>query len=420
MGISYLRPSINMKNKINKEALDYHSNFPSGKIQITPTKNYLSQKDFSLAYSPGVSESCKAITKFTQKAYSFTSKGNLVAVISNGTAVLGLGNIGALPSKPVMEGKSLLFKIFAGVDVFDIEIAENEIEPFIRVVKAISPTFGGINLEDLKAPEAFEIELRLKNDLDIPVMHDDQHGTAIISGAALINSLELVDKKIEKIKLVVNGAGAAAISCTRLYKKLGVRVGNILMFDRKGIIYLERNDLTKEKKEFAVNSHLDLDEALKGADVFIGLSKGDVLIPEMLLTMSNDPIIFSMANPDPEIRYDIAIKTRTDAIIASGRGDFPNQVNNVLVFPYIFRGALDVQSLMINEEMKLAAVFAIARLAKDYNKSIIPNPFNNRLITYVAPHVAKVAIQSGVARKKITNWNAYTAYLIERRGIKIK
>lgn len=412
-----------MKNKINQEALDYHSIFPAGKIQVCPTKNYLSQKDLSLAYSPGVASPCMAITQFTQKAYDFTSKGNLVAVVSNGTAVLGLGNIGALASKPVMEGKSLLFKVFAGVDVFDIEISEKDTENFIKVVKAISPTFGGINLEDIKAPEAFEIEQRLKKELNIPVMHDDQHGTAIISGAALINSLELVGKKIEKIKVVVNGAGAAAISCTRFYKKLGVRAANILMFDRKGVICIERNDLTQEKKEFAIKNSINLEEALKGADVFIGLSVADILTTEMLLSMANDPIIFSLANPDPEIKYDIAIKSRTDAIVATGRSDYPNQVNNVLGFPYIFRGALDVQSRIINEEMKLAAVFSISRLAKEkYNffgkEFLIPTPFDNRLITHVAPAVAKAAIQSGVARKKITDWNAYEKYLLERRVIK--
>lgn len=412
-----------MKNKINQEALDYHSSFPAGKIQITPTKNYLEQKELSLAYSPGVAEACSVITQYRQKVYDCTSKGNLVAVVSNGTAVLGLGNIGALASKPVMEGKGLLFKVFAGIDVFDIEISENETENFIKVVKAISPTFGGINLEDIKAPEAFEIEFRLKKELDIPVMHDDQHGTAIISGAALINSLEFVGKKIEKIKIVVNGAGAAAISCTRFYKKLGVRAANIFMFDRKGIICLERNDLTKEKKEFAVKikKNINLEEALRGADVFIGLSVADVLTTEMLLTMENDPIIFSLANPDPEIRYDLAIKTRTDAIVATGRSDFPNQVNNVLGFPYIFRGALDVQSITINEEMKLAAVFAIARLAKEKSigrENLIPNPFDNRLITHVATAIAKIAIKSGVARKTINNWNEYEEYLQERRVIK--
>ena len=410
-----------MKNKINKEALDYHSSFPAGKIKISPTKNYRSQKDLALAYSPGVAEPCKAITQYPQKAYDFTGKGNLVAVVSNGTAVLGIGNIGELASKPVMEGKGLLFKVFAGVDVFDIEVSEKEPENFINVIKAISPSFGGINLEDIKAPEAFEIELRLKKELNIPVMHDDQHGTAIISGAALINSLELVGKQIEKIKVVVNGAGAAAISCTRFYKKLGVRTDNILMFDRKGIICIKRNGLPKEKKEFAVKNNINLEEALKGADVFIGLSIADIISTEMLLTMAENPIIFSLANPNPEIRYEIAIKTRPDAIVASGRSDFPNQVNNVLGFPYIFRGALDVQSLAINEDMKLAAVFAIARLAKKKSfgkKAIIPHPLDNDLITHVAPAIANAAIKSGVARKKITDWNAYEEYLFDIREIK--
>lgn len=410
-----------MKNKINKKALDYHRRFPSGKIKITPTKNYRSQKDLALAYSPGVAAPCLAITQYPQKAYEFTSKGNLVAVVSNGTAVLGLGDIGELASKPVMEGKGLLFKVFAGVDVFDIEIAEKDPENFIKVIKAISPSFGGINIEDIKAPEAFEIERRLKKELNIPVMHDDQHGTAIISGAALINSLEFVGKKIEKIKVVVSGAGAAAISCTRFYKKLGARADNILMFDRKGIISIERNDLSKEKMEFAVKKHLNLQEALKGADVFIGLSIANILTPEMLLTMAKDPIIFSLANPNPEIRYELAIKTRPDAIVASGRSDFPNQVNNVLGFPYIFRGALDVQSITINEEMKLAAVFALTRLAKKKSfgkKSIIPHPLNEDLITHIPPAVAMGAIKSGVARKKITDWSAYEEYLFDRREIK--
>lgn len=412
-----------MINKINQEALDYHSSFPAGKIQITPTKNFRSQKELSLAYSPGVAEACSVITQYKQKAFDCTSKGNLVAIISNGTSVLGLGNIGALPSKPVMEGKGLLFKVIAGLDVFDIEITENETENFIKVIKAIYPTFGGINLEDIKSPEAFEIELRLKKELDIPVLHDDQHGTAMISGAALINYLEFVGKTIENIKIVVNGAGATAISCTRFYKKLGVRGANIFMFDRKGIICIERNDLTKEKKEFAVKiiKNISLEDALKGADVFIGLSVADVLTTEMLLTMENDPIIFSLANPEPEIRYDIAIKTRTDAIVATGRSDFPNQVNNVLVFPYIFRGALDVQAITINDEIKLAAVFAIAKLAKEKSigkKNIIPKPFDNRLITHVTSAIAKIAIKSGVARKTINNWNEYEEYLQERRGIK--
>ncbi len=407
-----------MKNKITQEALNYHSKFPAGKIKITPTKNYRSQKDLSLAYSPGVAEPCISISQDPQKAYDFTGKGNLVGVVSNGTAVLGLGNIGELASKPVMEGKGLLFKVFAGIDVYDIEIAEKGPENFINVIKAISPSFGGINLEDIKAPEAFEIELRLKKELNIPIMHDDQHGTAIISGAALINSLEFVGKKIEKIKVIVNGAGAAAISCTRFYKKLGVRADNIIMFDRKGIICIDRNDLTPEKKEFAVKDHINLEEALKGADVFIGLSIGNILSEEMLLTMAKNPIIFSLANPNPEIKYELAIKTRTDSIVASGRSDFPNQVNNVLGFPSIFRGALDVRAITINEDMKLAAVFAIARLAKTKSfgkRSIIPQTLDEAIITHVAPAIANIAIKSGVARKIITDWNAYEEYLIDRK-----
>lgn len=414
---------MNLIDKKYIEEVNYHSSFPAGKIQITPTKNFLSQKELSLAYSPGVSAACILITQYKQKAASYcTSKGNLVAIVSNGTAILGLGNIGALASKPVLEGKGLLFKVFAGVDVFDIEISENETENFIKVVKAISPSFGGINLEDIKAPEAFEIELRLKNELKIPVMNDDQHGTAIISGAALINSLEFVGKIIENIKIVVNGAGPAAISCILFYKKLGVRAANIFMFDRKGKICIERNDLTKEKKEFVnIKNQIYLEEALKGADVFIGLSAAYVLTTEMLLTMENYPIIFSLANPDPEIIYDLAIKTRIDAIVATGCSDFPNQVNNVLGFPYIFRGALDVQSITINEEMKLTAVFALARIAKEKSirkDNIIPNPFNNSLITHVTTAISKIAIKSGVARKTINNWNEYEEYLQERRVIK--
>lgn len=412
-----------MLNKINQEALDFHSCFPAGKIKITPTKNILEQKELSLAYSPGVSEACSVITQYKQKAFDCTSKGNLVAIISNGTSVLGLGNIGPLASKTVLEGKGLLFKVIAGLDVFDIEIFEPEIENFIKVVKAISPTFGGINLEDIKAPEAFEIEFRLKKELDIPVMHDDQDGTAMIMTAALIKSLEFVGKKIEKIKIVVNGAGATAISCTHFYKKLGVRAANIFMFDRKGIICIKRNDLTKEKKEFAVKikKNINLEEALKGASVFIGLSVADILTPEMIITMENDPIILTLANPYPEIRYDIAIKTRTDAIVATGRSDFPNQINNVLVFPYIFRGALDVQSITINDEMKIASVFAIASLGKEKSlvkENIIPNTFDNRLITNVTSAIAKIAIKSGVARKTINNWNEYEEYLQEKRVIK--
>ncbi|WP_103327904.1 NADP-dependent malic enzyme [Bacteroidetes bacterium endosymbiont of Geopemphigus sp.] len=429
---------MSKEDQLAQEALEYHSRFPAGKIGISPTKGYGSQRDLSLAYSPGVAAPCMEIYRDHQKVYDYTAKGNLVAVVTNGTAVLGLGDIGALASKPVMEGKGFLFKIFAGIDVFDIEISEPDPEKFIQAVKAIAPTFGGINLEDIKAPEAFEIERRLKAELNIPVMHDDQHGTAIISGAALINALELVGKKIQKVKVVVNGAGAAAISCTRIYKQLGIKAENILMCDSKGVIRTARKDLNKEKQEFAVDTLIEsLAEALKGADVFIGLSVADVLSEEMLLTMSKDPIIFAMANPDPEIRYELALKARPDAILATGRSDYPNQVNNVLGFPYIFRGALDVQATTINEEMKLAAVLALADLAKApvpeqvniaYNQKdisfgreyIIPKPFDNRLITHVAPAVAKAAMESGVARKEITNWDSYKDHLLDRMGIDSK
>ncbi|WP_341653809.1 NADP-dependent malic enzyme [Blattabacterium cuenoti] len=428
----------NIRN-LRKESLDYHSQFPSGKIQITPTKKYKSQKDLSLAYSPGVAEPCKEIARSSIEVYKYTSKGNLVAVITNGSAVLGLGDIGALASKPVMEGKALLFKIFSGIDVFDIEIDESDPEKFIETVKAIAPTFGGINLEDIKAPEAFEIERRLKKELNIPVMHDDQHGTAIISGAALLNAITYVDKKIHKIKMVVNGAGAAAISCARTYKKLGVKPENILMFDSKGLLHVSRKDLNKEKKEFTVNTFpiKKLDQAIHNADVFIGLSIGGILTPKMLKSMAKDPIVFAMANPDPEIDYNLAIKVRSDVIIATGRSDYPNQVNNVLGFPYIFRGALDVHANVINDEMKLAAVHAIASLAKEpvpeqvnivYNKKnisfgkeyIIPKPFDNRLITRVAPAVAKAAMDSGVARNPISDWKTYQEKLLDRMGYESK
>ena len=423
---------MNKEDQFLKEALEYHSRFPAGKIGISPTKGYTSQRDLSLAYSPGVAAPCMEIYKDNQRVYDYTIKGNLVAVITNGTAVLGLGDIGALASKPVMEGKGLLFKIFAGIDVFDIEISEPDPEKFIQVIKSIAPTFGGINLEDIKAPEAFEIERRLKAELNIPVMHDDQHGTAIISGAALINALEIVEKKIQEVKIVVNGAGAAAISCTRIYKKLGIKPENILMCDSKGVIRKSRKDLNKEKQEFAVDTLIEsLEEALNGADVFIGLSVANVLSEKMLLTMAKDPIIFAMANPDPEIRYELALKIRPDAIVATGRSDYPNQVNNVLGFPYIFRGALDVQATTINEEMKLAAVLALANLAKApvpeqvniaYNQKyisfgrdyIIPKPFDNRLIIHVAPAVAKAAMESGVARKEIINWDSYKDHLLNR------
>ncbi|WP_185864653.1 NADP-dependent malic enzyme [Blattabacterium cuenoti] len=426
-------------NNFREESLNYHSQFPSGKIQITPTKKYSSQRDLSLAYSPGVAEPCKEIASSSKKAYKYTSKGNLVAVITNGSAVLGLGNIGALASKPVMEGKALLFKIFSGIDVFDIEINESNPEKFVNIVKSISPTFGGINLEDIKAPEAFEIERKLKMELDIPVMHDDQHGTAIISGAALLNAIDFVKKDIHKIKMVVNGAGAAAISCTKTYKQLGIKSENILMFDSKGLLHSSRTDLNKEKKEFSVNNYpiLTLEQAIKNSDVFIGLSIGGILKPHMLKSMSINPIVFAMANPDPEIDYNLAIKIRPDVVMATGRSDYPNQVNNVLGFPYIFRGALDVHARVINDEMKLAAVYAIASLAKEpvpeqvnivYNKKnlsfgkeyIIPKPFDNRLITRVAPAVAKAAIDSGVAKNPILNWKEYKEKLLDRMGYESK
>ena len=354
-----------MDQRKKEEALHYHEFPQPGKIAIVPTKKHSTQHDLALAYSPGVAEPCLAIAEDKSNAYKYTAKSNLVAVISNGTAVLGLGDIGADASKPVMEGKGLLFKIFAGIDVFDIEVDATDVDKFVETVKAIAPTFGGINLEDIKAPEAFEIERRLKEELDIPVMHDDQHGTAIISAAALVNALEIVGKDIAKAQIVVNGAGAAAISCTRLYVALGANPKNIVMCDSKGVIRKGAPNLTEQKAEFATDRNLrTLEEAVKGSDVFIGLSKGDVLTPEMLLSMNKDAIVFAMANPIPEIDYDLAIQTRKDIIMATGRSDFPNQVNNVLGFPYIFRGALDVRATKINEEMKLAAVRAIADLAK--------------------------------------------------------
>lgn len=423
---------MNKLDNFKKKALDYHSQFPSGKIKISPTKGYKTKEYLSLAYSPGVAVPCKEISHNPQKVYKYTNKGNLVAVITNGTAVLGLGNIGALASKPVMEGKALLFKIFSGIDVFDIEISETDVEKFIKIVKSIAPTFGGINLEDIKAPEAFEIENRLKKELNIPIMHDDQHGTAIISGAALINAIELVNKDIKKVKMVVNGAGSAAISCTRIYKKLGVKPENIIMCDRNGVINTLRKDLNKEKLEFAINTELKtLDEVIKNADIFIGLSVGNLLTKEMIISMAKNPIVFAMANPEPEIDYNLAIKIRPDIIIATGRSDYPNQVNNVLGFPYIFRGALDVKATIINEEMKLAAIKAIANIAKKpvpkkikmiYNDPnlgfgknyIIPKPFDKRLIKSVAPAVAKAAIKSGVYKKKITNWENYKKELLFR------
>ena len=424
-----------MDQRKKEEALHYHEFPQPGKIAIVPTKKHSTQHDLALAYSPGVAEPCLAIAEDKSNAYKYTAKSNLVAVISNGTAVLGLGDIGADASKPVMEGKGLLFKIFAGIDVFDIEIDATDVDKFIETVKAIAPTFGGINLEDIKAPEAFEIERRLKEELDIPVMHDDQHGTAIISAAALINALEIVGKDIAKAQIVVNGAGAAAISCTRLYVALGANPKNIVMCDSKGVIRKDSPNLTEQKAEFATDRNLHtLEEAVKGSDVFIGLSKGNVLTPEMLLSMNKDAIVFAMANPTPEIDYDLAIKTRKDIIMATGRSDFPNQVNNVLGFPYIFRGALDVRATKINEEMKLAAVRAIAELAKKpvpqkvslvyggenltFGRNyIIPKPFDPRLIYEVPPAIAKAAMASGVAQKPITDWEAYKGELMDRIGV---
>lgn len=424
-----------MPKQTNKEifkqlALDYHRNEPKGKIETIPSKPHATQEDLSLAYSPGVAEPCLEIEKDINKIYEYTGKGNLVAVISNGTAVLGLGDIGAAASKPVMEGKGLLFKIFANINVFDIEINEKDPDKFIEVVKAIAPTFGGINLEDIKAPEAFYIENRLKKELDIPVMHDDQHGTAIISAAALLNALEIADKNIGEIKMVVNGAGAAAIACSKLYMKLGVKKENIIMCDSKGIINHHRTELTAEKLDFIQKTNLEtLSQAVNGADVFIGLSKGNVLSPEIFTTMAKNPIVFALANPTPEIDYDLAVKTRPDVIMATGRSDYPNQVNNVLGFPYIFRGALDVWATHINEEMKIAAVYAIADLAKQpipenvkqaYNlpdtafgrEYFIPKPFDKRLLVNVSSAVADAAIKSGVARKPLSDIEAYKEQLL--------
>ena len=422
--------------KVTKEdALRYHEGKRPGKIEVIPTKPYFTQTDLSLAYSPGVAEPCLEIQKDADNAYRYTDKGNLVAVISNGTAVLGLGNIGALSGKPVMEGKGLLFKIYAGIDVFDIEVDESDPDKFVEAVKAISPTFGGINLEDIKAPECFEIERRLKEELNIPVMHDDQHGTAIISAAGLLNALEVNGKDISKVQVVVNGAGAAAISCARLYVALGVKKENIVMLDSKGVIYDNRPNLTPEKVEFATSRRdiSTLAEAMVGADVFLGLSKGNILTKDMVRSMANDPIVFALANPVPEISYEEAMDSRPDVLMSTGRSDYPNQINNVIGFPYIFRGALDTAATAINEEMKLAAVRAIADLAKlpvpevvnevyhvsnltfgkDY---FIPKPVDPRLLTEVSAAVAKAAIESGVARKNITDWEAYKEHLLEFMG----
>ena len=421
-------------SKQKQEALDYHAKPKPGKIQVLPTKKYATQRDLSLAYSPGVAEPCLEIAKNKKEIYKYTAKGNLVAVISNGTAVLGLGDIGPEASKPVMEGKGLLFKIFADIDVFDIEVDATDVDKFVETVKAIAPTFGGINLEDIKAPEAFEIERRLKEELNIPVMHDDQHGTAIISAAALKNACEVAKKDISKVQIVVSGAGAAAVSCTKLYIKLGANLKNIVMLDSKGVIRKNRENLTPSKAEFATDKKVNtLEEAMKDADVFIGLSQGNIVNGDMIKSMAKNPIVFAMANPDPEIAYDLAVKTRDDIIMATGRSDHPNQVNNVLGFPFIFRGALDVRATKINEAMKMAAVHALADLAKhpvpeqvnivydEVNLSfgkeyIIPKPFDPRLIYEIPPAVAKAAMDSGVATEPIVDWIAYRDELMERLG----
>lgn len=422
--------------KVTKEAaLLYHSQGKPGKIEVVPTKPYSTQSDLSLAYSPGVAEPCLEIEKNPQDAYKYTSKGNLVAVISNGTAVLGLGDIGALAGKPVMEGKGLLFKIYGGIDVFDIEVNEKDPDKFIEAVKAIAPTFGGINLEDIKAPECFEIERRLKEELDIPVMHDDQHGTAIISSAGLLNALEVAGKRIEDVKIVVNGAGAAAISCTKLYESLGATHENIIMLDSKGVITSDREGLNETKRYFATDRRdiHTLEEAVKGADVFLGLSKGNVLTQDMVRSMADHPIVFALANPVPEISYEDAMAARPDVLMSTGRSDYPNQINNVIGFPHIFRGALDVAATAINEEMKLGAVHAIADLAKQPVPDVvneayhvnnftfgpdyfIPKPVDPRLITEVSMAVARAAIESGVARKPIEDWEAYRQHLKELMG----
>lgn len=423
-----------MNKKLKKEALEYHLLPKPGKVEVVPTKPTHTKKDLSLAYSPGVAEPCLEIAANPEDAYKYTSKGNLVAVISNGTAVLGLGDIGPLASKPVMEGKGVLFKIFADIDVFDLELDCKTIDDFCRTVKSLEPTFGGINLEDIKAPECFEIEKRLKEELNIPIMHDDQHGTAIISGAALINALKIVGKKEGQVKMIVNGAGASAISCAKIFIALGVSKKNIIMLDSKGVIGNDREELDEHKAFFATKRpERTLEEAIKDADVFVGLSRADVLNKKMILSMAKDPIVFAMANPDPEIECNKAIAIRDDIIMATGRSDHPNQVNNVLGFPFIFRGALDVRASTINEEMKLAAVRAIAELAEEvvpevvnlaYNDRsiafgrnyIIPKPLDPRLLTTVAPAVAKAAMDSGVAKLEITDWDAYKTTLLKRLG----
>lgn len=423
------------KETRKSEALEYHSKGRPGKIEVVPTKEAKTQRDLSLAYSPGVAEPCKEIAANTENVYKYTAKGNLVAVISNGTAVLGLGDIGPEASKPVMEGKGVLFKIFADIDVFDIEVNEKDPKKFVEIVKALEPTFGGINLEDIKAPECFYIEQELKKQLNIPVMHDDQHGTAIISAAALLNALELQKKKIERVRFVVNGAGAAAMACAKLYVELGAKYENFVLFDKDGVLHDKRKDLGTDKAPFAVKgTDWNLTKAFKDADVFLGLSVGNVVTAEMVQSMAKNPIVFAMANPDPEIAYEIAVAARKDIIMATGRSDYPNQVNNVLGFPFIFRGALDVRARQINEEMKLAAVRALADLAKSpvpdivnlaYNEKnivfgptyIIPKPLDPRLLSTVAPAVAKAAMDSGVATSEIKDWNAYAVELNNRLGL---
>jgi malate dehydrogenase (oxaloacetate-decarboxylating)(NADP+) len=422
------------KQKIRREALVYHAKPQPGKIKIVPTKPYATQRDLALAYSPGVAAPCLEIEKDPENVYKYTAKGNLVAVITNGTAVLGLGDIGPMASKPVMEGKCLLFKIFADIDSIDIELDTKDIETFIQTVKTIAPTFGGINLEDIKAPEAFEIERRLKEELDIPVMHDDQHGTAIISAAALLNALDLAEKSIDKVRIVISGAGAAAVSCTKLYKAFGAKAENIVMLDSKGVIRKDRPNLSSEKEEFATARKIDtLNEAMENADVFVGLSVADIVTPSMLTSMADNPIVFAMANPDPEIDYKLAMDTRKDIIMATGRSDHPNQVNNVLGFPFIFRGALDVRATKINEAMKMAAVKALADLAKEpvpeqvniaYGETrlafsreyIIPKPFDPRLISEIPPAIARAAMESGVAKEPIEDWDKYKEALMQRSG----
>lgn len=425
--------------KVTKEeALRYHSRGRKGKVEVIPTKSYSTQYDLSLAYTPGVAYPCLEIEKSPEEAYNYTAKGNLVAVISNGTAVLGLGDIGTLAGKPVMEGKGLLFKVFADIDVFDIEVDEKDPGKLIEFCRQIAPTFGGINLEDIKAPECFEVEERLKEMLDIPVFHDDQHGTAIISGAGLINALEITGKEIDNIKIVVNGAGSSAISCTKLYVAMGVRKENVVMVDSKGVVNIKRNDLNKYKQQFATSRDINtLSEAIKGADMFLGLSVANVMSKEMLASMTDNPIVFAMANPNPEISYEDAISTRNDLIFATGRSDYPNQINNVLGFPFIFRGALDVRSSVINEEMKLAASKALAELAREpvpsevaraYNVDeivfgrdyIIPKPLDPRLLSKVASAVAKAAMDTGVAKYPVKDWDAYKTSLDLRLSDHIK